>query len=278
MSGLIQNLLFPPKYLNRVKLQNKLRGKTILITGASYGIGEATARLLAGKEINLILVARTKEKLVDLKSELELKGAEITLVIADLYKESDLEHLCAFIENITIDVFISNAGKSIRRSIFDSLDRERDFMKTMQLNYHVPVKIILILLKKWQSGNAQIINVSALNVLMPPQPLWAGYQASKSAFDQWIKSVKPELSTNGIKISTLYLPLVKTRMIEPTEVYRNLPAMLPENVAKVIAKRIFYKRGDYKPWWFYLSFPFIIIFHPLFSFMKRSSYRKKNFK
>jgi short-subunit dehydrogenase len=275
MLRLIEFILFPPKWFNKRKFRKKNERKCILITGASYGIGEETALLFSKAKTHLILVARSKDKLEEVRAKCEENGAKVTNLIADLYKEEDCKLVCEYIEKKgkEIDIFISNAGKSIRRSFFDSLEREHDFTRTMQLNYHVPIKIILNWIKVKKS-EAVIINISALNVLFPPQPLWAGYQASKTAFDQWIRSVKPECRTKNIKISTLYLPLVRTRMIEPTSEYRNVPTMKPSQVAKVIGNRVLFPGSNFKPWWFYFVVTFVFLFSPVRIFFKKANNKR----
>jgi short-subunit dehydrogenase len=93
------------------------------------------------------------------------------------------------------------------------------------------------------------INISAVNVLLIPAPKWAAYQASKTAFDQWFRSVSPELNAHGLSTTSIYLPLVRTRMIEPTKAYQNLPALQAEQVAQLICKAMIQRRRTYAPWW-----------------------------
>ncbi|MFT6502260.1 MAG: short-subunit dehydrogenase [Crocinitomicaceae bacterium] len=247
----IEHILFPPKSVNLEKLRSSLSNKTVLITGASYGIGEELAYLLAMDSIHLILVGRTEEKLNLVKKTVESNGATAEVQALDLRNEEQLD---SFIEALIsrekgIDVFVSNAGKSIRRSIYDSLDREHDFERTMAINYHVPVKLCLALIPILEKNNGQIINISAINVLIEPMPEWAAYQASKSAFDQWFRSVVPEVNARGIATSTIYLPLVKTRMITPTKAYDKMPAMKAPHVARLIGKMIVHRKRIHKPWW-----------------------------
>jgi FlaA1/EpsC-like NDP-sugar epimerase len=82
--NLLEKILFPSTYLNKKKLRSKLKGKTILITGASSGIGEQVAYLLADIDAHLILVARREEKLLTIKSEIEKKAAVVSIFRADL--------------------------------------------------------------------------------------------------------------------------------------------------------------------------------------------------
>jgi short-subunit dehydrogenase len=143
LKKLSEKILFPPKKINQKRLEKAIRGKTILITGATYGIGEATAYLLAMAEVHLVLVARSEEKLMFLKNELEKKGCLVSIFKADLYEEIQVNALNSFLQTEIkkIDVVIHNAGKSIRRSIWDSLERYHDFTRTIHLNYLTPVSI-----------------------------------------------------------------------------------------------------------------------------------------
>lgn len=257
----LEYLLFPPVSLNRERLKVHLSGKTILITGASFGIGESLVRLLMGIEAHLFLTARTKEKLEKLKAEAEKQGTKVTVFPCDLYNSKDCEKLIQELERIPggIDFFISNAGKSIYRSIWESLERFHDFQRTMNLNYFAPVQLCLGLIPSLKRNGGQIIHISAANVLLAPSPGWAAYQASKTAFDQWFRCVAPELNIQGIKTTTIYLPLVRTRMIEPSSFYRNVPAMDSRHAARIIAKSMLTKQPKYKPWWLPLGEIFSVL-------------------
>lgn len=247
----LENILFPPAYINEKKLRRKLEGKTILITGASSGIGEQLAYLLADIQIHMILVARTEEKLIAMKSEIEEKAAQVTIFRADLRNKEEMEGVLALIHHLPdgLDFIVSNAGLSIRRSINQSLDRYHDFTRTMSINYFAPVQLLLSTIPLLAKNQAHIINVSTINVLLTPFPYWAAYQASKSAFDTWFQSTAPELNAIGITTTSVYLPLVKTPMIQPTPAYQELPAMCPDHVAKIICKTMYTQKRTYKPWW-----------------------------
>lgn len=244
-------LFFPFLHFSRSQLQQRLAGKTVLITGASYGIGECLAELLAETQAHLLLVARTEAKLIEVKRRVEAKGGHAEIFPCDLRDAADMQALIDQLQQHPggIDIFVSNAGHSIRRSIFDSLDRLHDFTRTMNLNYFAPVQLMLGLIPTLVAHQGQVINISAVNVLLIPAPKWAAYQASKTAFDQWFRSVSPELNARGLRTTSIYLPLVRTRMIEPTQSYQNLPAMSPEQVAQLICKAILSGKRTYAPWW-----------------------------
>jgi short-subunit dehydrogenase len=244
-------LFFPFLWFRQAKLRKRLAGKTVLITGASYGIGECLAESLAETQAHLLLVARTADKLIEVKQRVERKGGRADVFPCDLTKPEEVQSLTQKLLQLPggIDIVVNNAGKSIRRSIFNSLDRFHDFTRTMNLNYFGPVQLMLSLIPVMVARQGHIINISAVNVLLATAPKWAAYQASKTAFDQWFRSIGPELNARGVNTTSIYLPLVRTRMIEPTEAYKNMPAMQPEEVARLICKAIISRRRTYAPWW-----------------------------
>lgn len=246
-----ERILFPSTLINRRKLEKELYGKTIVITGASYGVGRQLAQSLSFTETLLILVGRTKSKLEEVKLDIESTGGKAEIYSCDLRNDIEIESFIRYLkqDNKTVDIFVNNAGKSIRRSVSDSLDRFHDFKRTMDINYFAPVKLTLALIPILEQKKGHIINISAINVLLLPAPKWSAYQSSKTAIDQWFRSNSPELQSKGIKTSTVYLPLVKTRMMAPTKAYEKLPAMKPEHVAKIIGKLLLNKRRKFKPWW-----------------------------
>jgi short-subunit dehydrogenase len=242
---------FPILWFSRSKLRRRLAGKTVLITGASFGIGESLAEALAETNAHLLLVARTAEKLLEVKKKVETRGGRADVFPCDLANASAVQALLEQLLRLPdgIDLVVSNAGKSIRRSLFDSLDRFHDFTRTMNLNYFGPVQLLLALIPTLVARRGQVINISTGNAVVLPAPRWAAYQASKAAFDQWFRSVGPELNARGVATTSIYLPLVRTRMSEPTRHLRYLPAMQPEQVARLICRAINSRRRWYKPWW-----------------------------
>lgn len=278
--SLIEHFLFPPTFFDEKKFAETLEGKTVLITGASFGIGEQLAYLISKTGANLILVARTARKLEAIKTEIEKenKSAKITIFPTDLTKNEEVESLLENLKNLPngIDIFISNAGKSIRRPLFESLERFHDFERTMSLNYFAPVQLMLGVIPLLQKTKGHVINISAVNVLLIPAPFWTAYQSSKTAFDQWFRCAAPELEAAGIRATSVYLPLVRTRMIEPTAEYKNAPAMSPEHVAEIIGKSIYTRRKIFNPWWLIFGQIGSLIFRrPAEYFM--NSWAKKKF-
>lgn len=249
----IESFLFPPTPFNEDKLQKTLNGKTILITGASSGIGEQLTIFLSklNIELQLILVARREEKLVAMKQTLQSEKIAIHIIRADLRVKEDMDDVLNFLHQFPggLHIVVSNAGLSINRSILQSLNRFHDFTRTMSINYFAPVQLLLSVIPLLQQNRGQIINISTINALIAPFPKWAAYQASKSAFNTWLQSAAPELNKIGITTTSIYLPLVKTPMIIPTKGYENMPAMSTEHVAKIICRTMYTKQRRFKPWW-----------------------------
>lgn len=276
--SLIENFLFPPARVNQKRLAEAIKNKTVLITGASYGIGESLAYALAKSGANLILIARTAEKLATIKAEIETAGGKISVFPVDLTKSEQIENLLNELDQLPngVDIFVNNAGKSIRRPLFESLDRYHDFTRTMALNYFAPVRLILKLIPVLQKNRGQIINISAVNATLLPAPFWAAYQSSKTAFDQWFRCAAPELEIAGIRANSIYLPLVRTRMIEPTAEYKNAPAMSPKHAARIICRSIYTKKS-FAPWWLFFGQLGSVVFRrPAEFFIKRWLNSKEN--
>lgn len=263
---LTKYLLFPYRQPDKSALNRYLQNKTILITGASYGIGETVAEMLADYPVRLILVARTAEKLQQIQQRLASRSADCHVIPCDLTSEEQCSGLLNQLPQFgNIDIFINNAGKSICRPLMNSLDRLHDFQRTMRLNYLAPVQLCLSLIPQLEKTQGQIINISALNVLLAPTPYWAAYQASKTAFDQWLRCAEPELKQAKIAVCSIYFPLVKTRMIAPVYADKPVPALSVEQAAEIICRALYTRKPCIRPWWTMLAQVASVIFHRLWT-------------
>jgi NAD(P)-dependent dehydrogenase (short-subunit alcohol dehydrogenase family) len=244
----IDILVNPP----RVSNPDRLSGKEVLVTGASYGLGEATARKLAAAGASVLLVARSADKLDDLTASIAAHGGRAAAYPTDLTDEAAVTALTKRIseEHDPIDIIVSNAGKSIRRSLHLQYDRPHDFQRTIDINYLGPIRLLLGLLPAMREhGGGHIVNISSIGVRVPPGPRWGTYQASKGAFDLWLRSVAPELKADGVDVTSIYMGLIHTRMIEPTPTLRRLPGLSPEQAADIVAKAIIERPRTIEPWW-----------------------------
>jgi short-subunit dehydrogenase len=215
-------------------------GRNVMITGASSGIGKATAVNLGLAGGNVLLVARTEEKLRQVAKEIERKGGHAFVHPCDLTDPDDIDRMAAAAleRHGHVDILVNNAGRSIRRSVRQAYDRFHDYQRTMQVNYFGPVKLILDLLpvmRERKSGH--IINVSTIG-LQTNVPRYSAYLASKAALDAFSRSVAAEVIEDGVHFTTVYMPLVRTPMIAPTKIYDRFPTLSPEEAANLIAEAI----------------------------------------
>jgi NAD(P)-dependent dehydrogenase (short-subunit alcohol dehydrogenase family) len=220
--------------------EGAVNGRTVIITGASSGIGRAAAMKIAAAGGVPILVARTMEKLEEVKKEIEAEGGTAYAYSADL---SDIESIDAAVEQILSDhaavhMLVNNAGRSIRRSVMLSVDRFHDYERTIKLNYLGTVKLILALLPHMKErGFGHIVNVSSIGVQTNP-PRFSAYVASKSALDAFTRVVSSETIGDGITFTTIHMPLVRTPMIAPTKIYDSFPTISPDEAADLICEAI----------------------------------------
>ncbi|HEY3727969.1 MAG TPA: SDR family NAD(P)-dependent oxidoreductase [Solirubrobacteraceae bacterium] len=221
-------------------LAGAVKGRNVLITGASSGIGRSTALKIGEAGGTVLLVARTKEKLDEVAGEVERAGGTAHVHTCDLTDPDDIDRMAKEVlaEHKRVELLINNAGKSIRRSVNRSYDRFHDYQRTMQLNYFAPVKLILVLLPVMRErGAGHIINVSSIGVQFNT-PRFAAYLASKAALDAFSRSIGPEVIGDGVHVTTVYMPLVKTPMIAPTKIYDRFPTLTPEEAADMIGEAI----------------------------------------
>lgn len=255
MSFFNQYLLSPPSCRDLGLLKSKAADKTVLITGASFGIGEATALLLAQAGAEVLLVARTADKLAQLVEQISQQGGKATAYPADLSKLAEVSQLVQTIQaaHPHIEVVICNAGKSIRRPVLQTPERD-DLGRSIALNFSSPAAMLLELLPRMVAqGGGQIINVSTVSVKQPAASRWGTYQASKTGFDVWLRSLAVELRPKNVLVSSVYLPLVRTRMIAPTRMYDRMPALSPLEAAQVMAYAMVKPVDRVAPWWLWWS-------------------------
>jgi NAD(P)-dependent dehydrogenase (short-subunit alcohol dehydrogenase family) len=248
----IDLLANPARVSDPDKLRGAISGKTVLVTGASFGVGEATARKLAAAEATVLVVARSVDRLHELAASINAGGGKAVAYPADLTDEAAVAGLTKQIneQHGALDVVVSNAGKSLRRSLHHQYDRLHDFQRTIDINYLGPIQLLLgVLPAMREQGHGQIVNVSSVGVRVAPGPQWGAYQASKGAFDRWLRSVAPELHADGVEVTSVYFALVRTRMIEPTPILRKLPGLHPDEAADVIAKAIIQRPRTIAPPW-----------------------------
>jgi thioester reductase-like protein len=231
-----ERTLDPDLFKDR-SLAGAVRGKVVLITGASSGIGKATAVKVADAGATVLLVARSVERLEETKAEIEQAGGVAHIHRCDM---ADIDDIARMAEEVLayhgqVDILVNNAGRSIRRSVELSYDRFHDYERTIQLNYLGAVRLILALLPEMRARKAgHIINISSIGTQTNP-PRFSAYVASKAALDAFGRVIASEVIDDGVHITTVHMPLVRTPMIAPTRMYDMFPAITPEEAAEMIA-------------------------------------------
>ena len=235
--------LDPDLFIDR-SLKGQVGGRVVVVTGASSGIGKATAWKLAEAGATVITIARNKEQLDEVVAEFDAAGLKLHAYVGDLADMASAETVTQLIlaEHGAVDVLINNAGRSIRRAIENSFERFHDFERTMQLNYFGALKISMgVLPKMIEQKRGHIINISSIGVLTNA-PRFSAYVASKSALDAWTRCAASEFADRGIHFTTINMPLVKTPMIAPTKLYDQVPTLTPDEAAALICDAVIHKQ------------------------------------
>ncbi|MEV6772254.1 SDR family NAD(P)-dependent oxidoreductase [Nocardia sp. NPDC051030] len=244
-------LFYPTSRPSERALREAVAGRVVLVTGASHGIGKQAAKKLAAAGGIVLLVARTVEDLEQVAGEIREAGGTAHVYQADLTDMAAVEELgrALLSEHGHVDVVINNAGKSIRRSIDDSYDRFHDFTRTIDINYLGPVRLLLTLLPGMrEQRRGHIVNISTWGLRMPPAPRWSAYGASKAAFDTWLRTVATEIAADGLTTTSIYMPLVHTRMSAPTD-FSNIPGLTAEEAADLVCHAVVSRPREISPWW-----------------------------
>jgi NAD(P)-dependent dehydrogenase (short-subunit alcohol dehydrogenase family) len=220
--------------------EHAVNGKTVVITGASSGIGKAAAMKIAQAGGIPLLVARSADKLEETKKDIEEAGGAAYTYSADLSELDSIEDLVEKMlsDHPAIDMLVNNAGRSIRRSVMLSYDRFHDYERTIQLNYLGAIKLTMGLLphmRERRSGH--VVQISSIGAQTNP-PRFSAYVASKAALDAWTRVVSSELIGDNVTFTTIHMPLVRTPMIAPTKIYDQFPTITPDEAADLICEAI----------------------------------------
>lgn len=201
-----------------------LAGRTVLVTGASSGIGEATARAVARTGATVLLVARRRDELERVRREIEAETGSpdrAATYVCDLTDGEAIDDLVArmLAEHGAVDLLVNNAGRSIRRSLHLSQDRFHDVERTMAINFFGPVRLTMGLLPAMRAqGFGHVVNVLSWGVQMKA-PKFSAYLASKTALDTWSRIAGRETYADGVTFTNIRFGLVRTPMSAPTEAY-----------------------------------------------------------
>lgn len=234
--------LDPDLHIDR-SLHGTVAGKVVLVTGGSSGIGLAAAHKFAEAGAVTIICGRDQDKLDEACADAKGRGHAFIAYPVDLADMADCDRFIQLLiaNHGGVDFLINNAGRSIRRAIESSYDRFHDFERTMQLNYFGCLRVTMGLLPGMVAKRkGHIVNISSIGVLTNA-PRFSAYVASKAALDAWTRCASSEFADQGISFTTINMPLVRTPMIAPTQIYKNVPTLSPDEAADMIAQACIYK-------------------------------------
>lgn len=217
-----------------------LAGRTVLVTGASSGVGEATARAVAARGATVLLVARRAAELDRVRDAVEAAGGTAYTFVVDLTDGPAVDALVRRVvaEFGPVDHLVNNAGRSIRRSLDLTYDRFHDFERTMAVNYFGPLRLTMGLLPAMRAQKfGHVVNVVTWGVQVK-SPKFAAYIASKSALDVFGRIAGRETYRDNVTFTNLRLSLVRTDMVAPTEAYSRVPALTPEQAALKVVRAL----------------------------------------
>lgn len=198
------------------------KNKTVLITGASSGIGKQTAIEFAKKGANLILVARRKQKLESVVQELKKFQTSVIVCPCDVSKKDQVKEMSKIVleKFDSIDVLVNNAGFAIYGSVSDlSIEEIESQMETNYFGMMYCIKNFLPSMLEKKSGH--IVNVASVAASMG-LPGIAPYCASKFAMLGFSEGLKHELKNSGIGITVVSPIMVKTDFFDHPS-FENMP-------------------------------------------------------
>jgi hypothetical protein len=191
--------------------------KTILITGASSGMGYEYAKYYAEKRYNLILIARRENILTNIKNDFENKyNISVIILSIDLSKNNFIEILKSHIENIKIDYFIHCAGIGILDK-FTNYDISID-ESIIQVNILSTIKLVKYILQKMEKQNYGKILVISSTASFQPVPYMNTYSASKSFVTNFILALIEENKNKNIFISLFCPGATNTEFLEKANI------------------------------------------------------------
>ncbi len=219
--------------------------KTVLITGASSGIGYEFAKIYAKKGYNLVITARRKNNLDRIKQELESFDTSICvdIIVLDLSKQNSAKELYEVVKQrgILIDTLINNAGFGVYGNFIETdIEKEIDMI---ELNIKSLVVLTKLFLKDMVSrNNGTIINVAS-TAAFQPGPLMSVYYASKSFVLSFTEAIRNEVRDTNVNISVLCpgptdTEFEKSASLEESSLFTKLKVMKPEKVAIIGYKGI----------------------------------------
>jgi short-subunit dehydrogenase len=239
--------------------KNIVAGKWALVTGGSSGLGVDFARELAGRGMNLILVARREEKLAAVREELiDEYGVEVEVLSRDLSGQDAPRQLYEELEErgLEIEVLINNAGFGLYGKF---QDQELDHIQDMiDLNVRTLTTLThLVLPEMLERGSGYVLQVAS-NAAYQPSPGYAAYGGTKSYVHSFSQAVSYELRDTPVRMTVVSPGPTRTEFHEVSSQgrdnwYIQMQLMPSEKVARIGVQALFRGKSGVVPGWFNAS-------------------------
>jgi NAD(P)-dependent dehydrogenase (short-subunit alcohol dehydrogenase family) len=221
-------------------MEKTLKGKVVIVTGASSGIGEATAHALAREGAVVVLASRTEEKLRFLEREISTGGGQALAVKTDVADEVSVREMVERVvaEFGSLDILVNNAGLGLSGRVEDL--RAGDLRYLFEVNLVGPLLCMQAALPHMRRGG-RIVNVSSV-VGKRAIPKVGGYCASKFALNAISDALRVEVAGRGISVTTVYPGTTRTAFRENSRRTKSEnrgwrpKGVTPERVAESIAR------------------------------------------
>lgn len=197
-------------YVVRQQRRITFKGKTVVIAGASRGLGLELARGFAKERAHVVLLARNRSKLAEVARELESTGASVSMLGCDVTKEDEVQLSVASIirELTTIDVLVNNAG-TIQVGPVEHMSLD-DFAGAMAVHFWGPLYLMREVIPHMKrQGNGRIVNIASIGGKVAP-PHLVPYAASKFALVGLSEGMRTELAKDNIYVTTICPGLMRT--------------------------------------------------------------------
>ena len=207
--------------------------KTILITGASRGIGRAIAIRFSAPDTTLYLTGRDAKGLGETGNQVKSKGGNPIAIVADLSSPEEVEKVISELSGQHLDLLVNNAGMAVVKP-FQQLS-QNDWDKTLAVNLTAPFLLTKMLSPEMPEGSS-IVNILSI-AAKTGFPNWSSYCASKFGMEGLTQSIREELRPRGIRVTNIYPGRVDT------SIWKGVPGEWPQETmikAEDVAGAVYY--------------------------------------